>query len=245
MEVIDSVITLNRIRWGHSGLAAATGLVAGGVITGGQVLLWKGSVAGQGAKQAPSIGVVATAYASDIAAQLGIAARTVAATARYYGFDPQEPEEQVFIMSVIGLGMATSTTAKTAAYADLSQLTQLLSRNATWAKLNEKILTKIAQQFANRFAVELTKKKFGQFVPLAGVFIGAGLSWAAVDRVAAAANDAFRERFLVEKAGGSLTPLTVSNADAVDTGEGIIGILEAEGVLPEAHLPVQPTVEQD
>ena len=62
------------------------------------------------------------------------------------------------MMSVISLGMATGTPAKTAAYAELSQLTQLLFRDATWAKLNEKVLTKIAQQFANKFSVGLTKK---------------------------------------------------------------------------------------
>lgn len=241
LEVIDSVIALNRIRWGHSGSAAATGLVTGAAITGGQIMLWKGSVHGQGAKQAPSIGVVATAYAADIAAQLGIAARTVAATARYYGYDPQEREEQVFMLSVIQLAMATGTTAKTAAYAELSQLTQLLFRDATWTKLNEKVLTKVAQQFANRFAVNLTKKKFGQFVPVAGVLIGAGFSWAAVDRVAAAANDAYRERFLIEKSGGTLTPVTGADGpdSLADDPGGIIRSLEEEGALPQQELDAQ------
>lgn len=107
------------------------------------------------------------------------------------------------MMSVIGLGMATGTPAKTAAYAELSQLTQLLFRDATWAKLNEKVLTKIAQQFANKFSVGLTKKKLGQFVPVAGVLVGAGLNFALIDRIAAAANDAYRERFLIEKSGSS------------------------------------------
>lgn len=244
LEVIDSVIALNRIRYGHSGLAAATGLVSGGVITGGQIMLLKGSVHGQGAKQAPSIGVVTSVYAADLAAQLGLAARTVAATARYYGYDPQEREEQIFMMSVIQLGMATGTTAKSAAYAELSQLTQLLFRDATWAKLSEKILTKIAQQFASMFAVNLTKKKFGQFVPLAGPVIGAALSWATLDRVAAAANDAYRERFLVEKAGGFPTPLTTSHVRD-ETAPGILELLEAEDVLPEAQPPALPTAETD
>lgn len=248
LEVIDSVIRLSSIRWGHSGSAFATGFVSGGVITGGQVMLWKGSVHAQGAKHAPGIGVVSTAYAADITAVLAIAARTVASTARYYGFDPQERAEQVFMMSVIGLGLATGATAKTAAYAELSQLTQLLFRDAAWAKLNEKVLTKLAQQFASKFALSLTKKKFGQLVPLAGVLVGAGLNVALISRVAEVANDAYRERFLIEKSGGTLTPVTRTDDpdSTADDRSDIIRSLEDEGVLPqqESGAPVHPSETQ-
>lgn len=144
LEAVDSVARLTRVRWGHSGSAALSGLASGAAITGAGVLVTKGTVAGEGAKKAPGFGVVATAFAADVAVVLGLAARTVASTARYYGYDPRQPEEQVFMMSVIGLGMATGTPAKTAAYAELSQLAQLLFRNASWEKLSEKALTRIA-----------------------------------------------------------------------------------------------------
>ncbi len=235
LEAVDSVARLNRIRWGHSGSAALSGLASAAAITGGTVLLAKGTVHDEGARKAPGFGVVATAYAADIAAVLGLAARTVTSTARYYGYDPQRHEEQVFMMSVIGLGMAAGTPAKTAAYAELSQLTQLLFRDATWAKLNEKVLTKIAQQFANKFSVGLTKKKLGQFVPVAGVIVGAGLNFALIDRIAAAANDAYRERFLVEKSGGTLVGITDEAGSPVPLDDGtisVIELLEEEDALP-------------
>lgn len=235
LEAVDSVARLSRIRWGHSGSAALSGFASAAAITGGGVLVAKGTVHDEGAKKAPGFGVVATAYAADIAAVLGLAARTVASTARYYGYDPHRPEEQVFMMSVIGLGMATGTPAKTAAYAELSQLTQLLFRDATWAKLNEKVLTKIAQQFANKFSVGLTKKKLGQFVPVAGVLVGAGLNFALIDRIAAAANDAYRERFLIEKSGGTLADVADGAGSAASLDESVISVinlLEQEGALP-------------
>lgn len=239
LEAVDSVARLGRIRWGHSGAAALGGVVSGAAITGGTVLLAKGTIHDEGAKQAPGIGVVAIAYAGDIAAVLGLAARTVASTARYYGYDPQQREEQVFMMSVIGLGMATGAPAKTAAHAELSQLTQLLFRDATWDKLNEKVLSKVAQQFANKFSVSLTKKKFGQFVPIAGVLVGAGLNFALIDRIAAAANDAYRERFLVEKSGGTLTgvEVNVNSPEPLDDGTfNVIELLVEEDALPELEL---------
>jgi hypothetical protein len=243
LKSIDSVARLGRIRWGHSGTAAFGGVVSGAAITGGTVLFAKGTIHDEGAKQAPRIGIVATAYAGDTAAVLGLAARTVASTARYYGYDPHQQEEQVFMMSVIGLGMATGTPAKTAAHAELSQLTQLLFRDATWDKLNEKVLTKIAQQFANKFSVSLTKKKLGQFVPIAGVLVGAGLNFALIDRIAAAANDAYRERFLVEKSGGGLVGTTDDGGSTVALNDGtisVIELLEQEDALPALDPNVAP-----
>lgn len=239
LEAIDSVVRLGRIRWGHSGSAALSGLGSAAAITGGTVWLAKGTVHDEGAKKAPGIGVVATAYAADISAVLGLAARTVASTARYYGYDPHQREEQVFMMSVIGLGMATGGPAKTAAYAELSQLTQLLFKDATWAKLNEKVLTKIVQQFANKFSVRLTKKKLGQFVPVAGMAVGAGLNFALIDKIAAAANDAYRERFLVEKSGGTLVAAEVAadpSLPADDSAFRVIELLAEQDVLPEREL---------
>ena len=137
-------------------------------------------------------------------------------------------------MSVVGLGMSAGTTAKTAAYAELSQLTQLLARRAPWTKLNEKVLTKIAQKFATQFGQNLTQKKLGQLVPVAGIAVGAGLNYLVIDRIAVAAHDAYRERYLIEKAGGNLdgaevaTPTPAPDDDVI----GVIGLLEDEGVLP-------------
>lgn len=247
LEYIDSVSRLGRVRWGHSGTAALGGVASGAAITGGTVLLAKGTIHDEGAKQAPGIGVVATAYVGDIAAVLGLAARTVASTARYYGYDPHQREEQVFMMSVIGLGMATGTPAKTAAHAELSQLTQLLFRDATWDKLNEKVITKVAQKFASKFSVSLTKKKFGQFVPIAGIAFGAISNFALVDKIAEAANDAYRERLLVDRSGGELSrlgDLTVQHL-AVEDGIGLIEILEDEDALPVLELDVATPTDTD
>lgn len=248
LEAIDSVAHLGRIRWGHSGTAALGGAASAAAITGGTVLFAKGTIHDEGAKQAPGIGVVATAYAGDVAAVLGLAARTVASTARYYGYDPHEREEQLFMMSVIGLGMATGTPAKTAAHAELSQLTQLLFRDATWDKLNEKVLTKVAQKFASKFSVSLTKKKFGQFVPVAGIAFGAISNFALVDKIAAAANDAYRERLLIEKSDGQLTSSSEVRIEQIsldDDSLSIIEILEEEDALPTPELDAATPIDGD
>lgn len=190
LSAVDSVGKFHGIRYRHAMAAATEGLGSAAAITGGETLAGFGGVFGIGAGAAPGLGTVAGALAVDVAAVLGLAARTAAATALYYGYDPRQPEEEVFMMSVVALGMATGTSAKTAAYSELSQLTQLLALSAPWTKLNEKVLTKIAQQFAAKFQQTLTKKKLGQFVPVAGLAVGAGLNYLVIDRIAVAAHDA-------------------------------------------------------
>ena len=91
------------------------------------------------------------------------------------------------------------------------------------------------QQFANKFTVDLTKKKLGQFVPVAGMVVGAGLNFAFIDRIAAAANDAYRERFLVEKSGGTLSGVAEGAGSPISLDEGtisVIELLEEEDALP-------------
>ncbi len=114
-------------------------------------------------------------------------------------------------------------------------MTQLLFRDATWDKLNEKVLTKVAQKFASKFSVSLTKKKFGQFVPVAGIAFGAISNFALVDKIAAAANDAYRERWLIEKSGGKLAG-TLEQVSLDDDALSIIEILGEEDALPTPEL---------
>lgn len=235
LRVVDEVAKHNLVRYGHALSAAATGLGSAAAVTGGEVLAGAGTIAGAGAGAAPGIGTVAGAMAADTALMLALATRTVAATALCYGYDPSDPEEEVFVMSVIALGMSTGTSAKTAAYAELSQLTQLLVRNAPWAKLNEKVLIKIARSFAAKFAQQLPKKKLGQFVPIAGMAVGAGLSYMLIDRIAVSARDAYRERFLIEKSDGDLTgDPNYGDTDLAhgDDAIGVIALLREEDALP-------------
>ncbi|WP_226864427.1 EcsC family protein [Mycolicibacterium baixiangningiae] len=97
-------------------------------------------------------------------------------------------------------------------------------------------IVKVAERFAGQFGQKLTKKKLGQFVPIAGIAIGAALNWKMVDDVADAAYWAYRERFLYEN-GGEL-PLIVLDAEVdniahEDAGEApidVLGIRESEGI---------------
>lgn len=231
LRAIDRVASFVRLQYTYSLAAAAEGAATGLAVTGGEAA----GVAGAGAAAAPGLGVIAAATGTDIAALLTLCSRVVAHYALYYGYDPRTPAEEVFMMQVIGHGLAGAGTAKTVAYQQLTKLTRSLATNASWQQLNQHALVKVTQKFAERAGQRLTKKKLGQFVPVAGVAIGAGMNFKMVDDVAASAYWAYRERFLFDKdpeavgVGGDGWD-TVSGDGEFETPIDVVEILESEGI---------------
>jgi hypothetical protein len=235
LSVVDKVASFTRLHYAYSASAAVEGATAGLIVSGGQILAAGGAVAGAGAGSAPGLGTIAAAMGVDAGALLTVCSRVIAHDALYYGYDPRDPAEEVFMMQVIGLGLAATPSAKYVAYQQLSVLTTKLAKNATWHQLNQQALVRVAQKFAGQFSQKLTKKKLGQFVPVAGIGIGAALNWKMVDDVSNAAYWAYRQRFLYEK-GGELPPpfvdadLAQPAEDENETAINVIEILESEGI---------------
>jgi hypothetical protein len=76
--------------------------------------------------------VILGAVVADVGATLAFLGRAVGEVAVHYGYDPREPEEELFLMGVLNYSMASTATSKTAALASLSRLTQSMMRRATW-----------------------------------------------------------------------------------------------------------------
>ncbi|MFJ4036894.1 EcsC family protein [Microbacterium sp. NPDC090007] len=179
----------------YPSIAALTGAGSGLIISGGQLA----TAATAGAAAAPTTGAVLGAFAADAAAVLTLATRAVGHVALLYGYDPEDPSEKIFALSVVNAGTAVSASAKTAAMADVSRLTQALIRGKTWDILNHSVSSKVTGQFAKAFGVRLTKKGLGKVVPLVGIILGGAFNWATLEGIFDAANTAYRRRFLLEK----------------------------------------------
>lgn len=240
LRSIDNVASFSRLHYAYSLSAAAEGAAAGLAVAGGQAVVVAGGVVGAGAGAAPGLGTIAAAMGVDAAALLTLCSRVVAHDALYYGYDPRDPAEEVFMMQIIGLGLATTAPAKAAAYQQLAVLTRSLATNAAWRQLNQQTFVKVAQKFATQFGQKLTKKKLGQFVPVAGIGLGAALNWKVVSDIADAAYWAYRERFLLGKDGNAaMTVIDVEIAEDAEGAEGfgdtdatidVLGILKSEGI---------------
>lgn len=132
---------------------------------------------------APSGGAIVSAFAGDAAIVIGLASRAVGHVSLLYGYDPEEPIEKLFVMSVVNAGTAASVGAKNAAFADISRLTQALIRGKTWKVLNDSIVTQVAGRFAEAVGHTLTQKGLGKVVPIAGILIGGTLNWTTLEGI--------------------------------------------------------------
>ena len=236
LEQIDAVRG-RRASWYYPAAAALSGAGAGFVISGGQLV----TAASAGAAAAPSGAAIVGAFAGDTAVVLGLASRSVGRVSLLYGYDPDEPAEKLFVMSVVNAGTAMSGTAKTAAMADISRLTQALVRGKTWAVLNESVVARVSSQFAKAFSLRLTKQGLGKVVPAVGILVGGTLNWTTLEAIVDAAEIAYRRRFLLEKypqLGDEEPPGSVPDVVPGDADEAISVLGElAEAGGPDLQRP--------
>lgn len=219
--------------WGYPLAAAISGAGAGLAISGGELAV---PLTG-GAAAAPSGAVIAGAFVGDAAFVLALGSRCVGEVSLLYGYDPEEPAEKLFIMSVVSAGTAVSAGAKSAAMADISRLTQALVRKKTWEILDRSVVAQVSKQFARAFGVRLTKQGLGKVVPVAGILVGGTLNWTTLEGIVDAANMAYRRRFLLEKyphlgdeeAPGLLPDVDQDSRDEVDEAISVIGELAVAG----------------
>ncbi|MDQ7903480.1 EcsC family protein [Phytohabitans sp. ZYX-F-186] len=227
------------LSWYYPATAAVSGMGAGLVISGGELVT---AVSG-GAAAAPSGGAIVSAFAGDAAIVIGLASRAVGHVSLLYGYDPEEPAEKLFVLSVVNAGTAASVGAKNAAFADISRLTQALVRGKTWKVLNDSVVARIAGRFAEAVGHTLTKKGLGKVVPVAGILVGGTLNWTTLEGIVDTAEMAYRRRFLLEKYPQLLDEepieaVVVEDTDdpngVVDGGFSVLGELAAEGE-PDLH----------
>ncbi|AGZ42587.1 hypothetical protein AFR_21585 [Actinoplanes friuliensis DSM 7358] len=210
------------LSWYYPATAAVSGMGAGLLISGGELA----TAASAGAAAAPSTGVIAGAFAGDAAIVLGLASRAVGHVSLLYGYDPEEPAEKIFVLSVVNAGTAVSTSAKSAALADISRLTQALVRGKTWKVLNESVVTRVAVKFTEAVGRDLTKKGLGKVVPVAGILVGGTLNWTTLEGIVDTADMAYRRRFLLEKYPQLLDEEPLEGVVVDDTDEDRISVLD-------------------
>lgn len=179
-------------------------------------------------------GVVAVAIAGDVGVSLALLGRSIAEVAVHYGFDPDEPGEEIFLMGVLSYSTASSLEGKTAALAAISRLSQQMMRRATWKELEKDVIVKVIQTVFAKIGIKLTHRRLAQVVPVVGGVISAGLSYDMLSRALADATRVYRVRYLSEKYGlpfDEWIDRTMAN-DAMDTSD-VLGSNEDEASQEE------------
>ncbi|MEU0090027.1 EcsC family protein [Kribbella sp. NPDC006257] len=180
-------------KFGYTLGSAGQGAVTALAVTGAEVA----STVTAGTTAAVAIGAVA----ADSVASMAMMGRTVGVVASRYGYDVRLPDEELFAMGVLSLGVAGSLGAKTQALAALSRLTQQMMRKATWKKMNEHLLVQAIGKVYQMLGLRLTQKKLAQTVPLVGIGLNAALSASLTERTFRRAQAVYRLRTLSETYG--------------------------------------------
>ncbi|AEE47583.1 EcsC family protein [Cellulomonas fimi] len=243
LELVDKVRPA-RLDIAYASVAAAVGGTTGLAITGAEVATT--------VTAGTSAGVVLGATAADAAAVIALCGRSVAHVGLYYGYDPSAPEEKLFASAIVNLGTAGSQVAKQVAWGDISTLTQLLMRGATWSQLNTTATSRILGEVTKRLGVRLTKPALARYLPFVAVAAGISFNWMALEPVVDAANLAYRRRFLLEKyphlAADDRIPFSRSQDDA-DEGDddpvSVVELLRESGALDEGADRADPDRDLD
>lgn len=227
LEVSDAVFPRRR-RLVYMSLSAAEGGVAGAMSSASEVGALVGGVAGAGAGAVPGTLALAGVLAADAVATLGAAARVVAWTATLYGYDPNDPGEELFMVSVLGVATAGSQGAKMTAHRELNHVSGLLARRATKAALSETNLARVLSKVWPRLVERLTHRQMGKAVPALGIVLGAGLNANLMKRVSDEAYFAYRERRLQDRYSDHRVSISDPPGEVVD-GTLVLDLLEDDG----------------
>ncbi len=210
-------------KFRYTAVSAAGGGLTALAVTGAEVAT---TVTG-GTTAAVAVGAVAV----DSVSSMAMMGRTIGAVATRYGYDVRLPEEELFAMGVLSLGLANSLAAKTQALTALSRLTQQMMRQAAWRQLNEHVLVRAVGTVYRALGVKLTHRKLAQTVPLVGVGLNATLSAQLTDQTFRRAQAVYRLRALSEL--HDIDPqqwLAESPATAAEqetpTSESVVDVLE-------------------
>lgn len=224
-----------RKRHAYVVTSGAEGAVAGAAttVTGAATVVT--GVFGAGAGGVPTATVTAGVMAADIAATLMWSSRIVAETSALYGYDPNDPAEQVFMTSVLGAATAGSEGAKLAAQRELRELAKLLARRQPYRLLNEHVFTHVVRRAYAKLGDKMTQKQLGKVVPFTSIAVAATLNMALMHRTADEAYYAYRERRLQDRydldssARDRDASEIIIDAEVVDDSEeplDIIGLLD-------------------
>ena len=227
-----------RKRLAYAVTSAAEGGGAGAATTVSGAATVVTGVFGAGAGGVPTAIVTAGVIAADTAATLMAASRIVAETSALYGYDPNDPAEQVFMTGVLGAATAASEGAKLAAQRELRELAKLLARRAPYRLLDKSVFTHVVRKAYAKLGEKMTQRQLGKVVPITSIAVGAGMNAALMHRTADEAYYAYRERRLQERY--DLDPSgpdddaseIVVDADVVDDSEERLNVV---GLLDEAQ----------
>lgn len=198
------------------------------LVSSGTILTVVGGVGTAGVAVAPGVGAVLATMMVDAAVGVLLSNRAVAEVAAFHGYDVSEPDERLFALGVLSLGLAEDS-RRAAAYRELHGIARTLARQQAW-RLTAAQANAVVRGVSTSLALRLTQERFAQVVPVLGTVVGVRRTVRGLAQVVDDAEHLYAERLLRERYG-----LPLDDDDAAADGRGEI----AEAV-DRHRAPVQP-----
>ena len=187
----------------YCAVTATEGAISSIVASGGSVA----ALVGLGIASAPGVGVVAAAIGLDIITFLTSATRLVSHTAAYYGYDTEDPAEDLFAAMVLSQAISPESddddfvVEKETSMLVFNKVMRKLAKRGSMETVGNNALAASVNSLFAALGARLVGMKMAQILPVVGIIVGVAINASLIRTIGVTADHLYRERLLIERYG--------------------------------------------
>lgn len=192
-----------HLKVSYCAVTATEGAISSIVASGGSVA----ALVGLGIASAPGVGVVAAAIGLDIITFLTSATRLVSHTAAYYGYDTEDPAEDLFAAMVLSQAISPESddddfvVEKETSMLVFNKVMRKLAKRGSMETVGNNALAASVNSLFAALGARLVGMKMAQILPVVGIIVGVAINASLIRTIGVTADHLYRERLLIERYG--------------------------------------------
>ena len=192
-----------HLKVSYCAVTATEGAISSIVASGGSVA----ALVGLGIASAPGVGVVAAAIGLDIITFLTSATRLVSHTAAYYGYDTEDPAEDLFAAMVLSQAISPESddddfvVEKETSMLVFNKVMRKLAKRGSMETVGNNALAASVNSLFAALGARLVGMKMAQILPVVGIIVGVAINTSLIRTIGVTADHLYRERLLIERYG--------------------------------------------
>lgn len=203
LSLDDIRLVRPHLKVSYCAVTATEGAISSIVASGGSVA----ALVGLGIASAPGVGVVAAAIGLDIITFLTSATRLVSHTAAYYGYDTEDPAEDLFAAMVLSQAISPESddddfvVEKETSMLVFNKVMRKLAKRGSMETVGNNALAASVNSLFAALGARLVGMKMAQILPVIGIIVGVAINASLIRTIGVTADYLYRERLLIERYG--------------------------------------------
>lgn len=203
LSLDDIRLVRPHLKVSYCAVTATEGAISSIVASGGSVA----ALVGLGIASAPGVGVVAAAIGLDIITFLTSATRLVSHTAAYYGYDTEDPAEDLFAAMVLSQAISPESddddfvVEKETSMLVFNKVMRKLAKRGSMETVGNNALAASVNSLFAALGARLVGMKMAQILPVVGIIVGVAINASLIRTIGVTADYLYRERLLIERYG--------------------------------------------